>query len=145
MNLCKSCLYFFICSFSFLIKKLQKRERTCRAYMKVLEHLLLPALLAAVPSSPPLCYCIRPGHIQQHAPSTLSCTPSSLCSLLFLSNCLTHRHNCTQSAFSNSKRSHLQLLRWLLYMDVSLCFFFSPSMRWQRFCFSLCFSLLCVF
>lgn len=60
---------FFICSFSFLIKKLQKRERTCRAYMKVLEQCFCP--LCLLPSSPLfLCYCI----------SSAACT---LCTVMY--------------------------------------------------------------
>lgn len=87
---------------------------------------LLPTLLAAIPSSSPvLLYTPRP----RSTACTLCTVVYSLLPVLpaFLSNCLTHRHNCTQSAFSNSKRSHLQLPRWRLYMDVSLCvFFFLP-------------------
>lgn len=121
---------FFICSLSFLIKKkkkkLQKRERTCRAYMKVLEQCFCP--LCLLPPPPLfLCYCVGPS------PSSAACTLctvmysllSALPFFFFFFNCLTHRHSRTQSAFSKSKRSHLKLLRWLLYGCVCV---FSPSL-----------------
>lgn len=43
--------------------------------------MLLPTLLAAVPSSISVLY--DPAQAQQHVPSALSCTPFSLCFLLF--------------------------------------------------------------
>lgn len=136
---------FFICCFSFLIKKLQKRERTCRAYMKVLEQCFCPLFLLP---SPPLflCYCICPS------PSSAACT---LCTVVYslhvlpalLSNCLTHRCNRTQTAFKvNQKPSPItEVASFHGCVYVSLCFFF-PSVCWQQWCilfFILFFPFVC--
>lgn len=152
MNLCKLCVsIFYICS-SFLIKKLQKRERTCRAYMKVLEQCFCP--LCLLPSPPLfLCYCICPGPSSAACTlcTVLSCTPSSLCFLLFWVISL-HTDTIVPKVLSKSKRSHLQLLRWLLYIDVSLCFLSPPSTPLYAltatvyfFIFHSVFPLLCVY
>lgn len=114
--------------FLFLIKKkkLQKRERTCRAYMKVRK-------LAAVPS----CSCTTVS-----AAACLLCTvTSSLLPVLpaFFWVIALHAATVVLRVLSKSNRSHLQLLRCLLFrgcVRVFLCFvvFFSlppPSMHWQ--------------
>lgn len=101
------------------------------------EAMPLPTLLAAVPFIS--CTTVSaPAPVQQHVPSALSCSPSSLCFLLY---CLTHRHNRTLSALSSQR--NLLLQRWLLYMDVSLCC--SPAMRWQQWCISffILFPIIC--
>lgn len=71
--------------------------------MKVLEQCFCPLCLL-----PPLflCYCIyAPAQVQQHVPSALSCTPFLTVLPAFLSNCLTHRDNRTQSAFQVKEKS----------------------------------------
>ena len=175
MNLCKNYVsLFFICFFFFSNlkkkKKLQKRERTCRAYMKVLEQSFCPLCLLPpphpLPSSIPVqLYPPRP-QVQQHVPSVPSCTPllPVLSAFFYLFIFLILPYTETQSQpkvlffffFSKSKRSHLQLLRRLLDMDVSLCaphlLYALAAMVFCLFvCFSLClfyfyfFFLLCVF
>ena len=120
---------------------------------------LLPTLLAAAPPtpSPPLslCNCIRPGHkFSSMCPLYRPVLPFSLCFLLFfyLFIFLILPYTETQSQpkvlfffFSKSKRSHLQLLRRLLDMDVSLCApHFLYALAAMVFCLFVCFSL-CLF
>lgn len=57
---------FFPC----LLKKLQKRERTCRAYMKVMERCFCPTLLA--PTPPPSLYLRCRVDL---SPSSAACSP----------------------------------------------------------------------
>lgn len=108
-----TCLHFFDLFFSllWLNEKLQKRERTCRAYMKVPEPCFCLFLLAATPTYHPhppppfLCNCVWPP------PQTAACTLFTVtCSLLsaslyfipeLLSICLIHMpsvhvHVCAQ-------------------------------------------------
>lgn len=99
MNLCKSCVsIFFISSFSFLIKKASKTRKDMQGIHEGTGAMPLSTLLAAVPSCiPVLLYMPQPKFSSMYP---LHChSPSSLCFLLSLSNCLTHRHNRTQSAF----------------------------------------------
>ena len=118
---------FFICSFSFLIKKLQKRERTCRAYMKVLEQCFCP--LCLLPSPPLfLCYCTvpalyRPKFSSMH-PLHCHVLPPPCASCFFFSVIASHADTIVPKVLFLSQRGVISnLLRWLLYMDVSLCLF----------------------
>lgn len=116
---------FCICSFPSQTKKLQKRERTCRAYMKVLKQSFCPLCLQLL--SPLFLYyrtVYALAQVQQHAPSPLSCTPSSLCFLLFWV-IASHKNTVVFKVLPKSKRSHLQLLRWLLFVTVYVSSFFS--------------------
>lgn len=76
MKLQIMCLYFSSALFPFQIKqKLQKRERTCRAYMKVLEQ---SALFVCCPPPPLyLCNCVCPS------PSSAACTVCTVMYSLF--------------------------------------------------------------
>lgn len=78
------------------------------------EAMLLPTLLAAVPSVPILAVCV-PAQVQQHAPTALSCTPSSpsLCFLLFWVTA-PHAAAVVLKVSSETRRRHLQLLGQLL-------------------------------
>lgn len=88
--------------------------------------MLLPTLLAAAPSSIPMLLCRPQPEFSSMYPLHCHVLPPLCASFfLFFFNCLTHRHSRTQSAFSKSKRSHLKLLRWLLYGCVCV---FSPSL-----------------
>lgn len=131
MNLCKLCVSIFYLFFVFSNKKKKKKSfknekghagHTWRYWSNASAHFACcrPLLYSYATVS-------APARVQQHVPSALSCTPSSLRFLFFFFffNCLTHRHSRTQSAFSKSKRSHLKLLRWLLYGCVCV---FSPSL-----------------
>lgn len=122
-----TCLYFVSVLFLLKQKKLQKRERTCRAYMKVLKQSFCPLCLQLL--SPLFLYyrtVYALAQVQQHAPSPLSCTPSSLCFLLFWV-IASHKNTVVFKVLPKSKRSHLQLLRWLLFVTVYVSsFFFSP-------------------
>lgn len=96
---------------------------------------LLPTLLAAAPPPPPLLYpCATVSAPATSSAACALCTvlyspsPCAFCFFLFIYffDIALHRDTITtQSAFffffSKSKRSHLQLLRRLLDMDVSLC------------------------
>lgn len=83
MNVCKLCVSIFYLFFFFSNKKASKTRKDMQGIHEGTGALLLPTLLAAVPSSiPVLLYLPRP-RVQQHVPSALSCTPSSLCFLLF--------------------------------------------------------------
>ncbi len=135
---------FFICSFSFLIKKLQKRERTCRAYMKVLEQCLCP--LCLLPSPPlSLCYCICPS--QSSAACTVCTVMYSLLPVLpaFLSNC-TQRQSYPKCFPSQREVISNYWGGFFTWMCMCLCVFSPPSMRWQRCCilfFILFFPIVC--
>lgn len=120
-----TCLYFVSVLFLLKQKKLQKRERTCRAYMKVLKQSFCPLCLQLL--SPLFLYyrtVYALAQVQQHAPSPLSCTPSSLCFLLFWV-IASHKNTVVFKVLPKSKRSHLQLLRWLLFVTVYVSSFFS--------------------
>lgn len=130
-----TCLYFVSVLFLLKQKKLQKRERTCRAYMKVLKQSFCPLCLQLL--SPLFLYyrtVYALAQVQQHAPSPLSCTPSSLCFLLFWV-IASHKNTVVFKVLPKSKRSHLQLLRWLLFVTVYVSsFFFLSCMHWQLWC-----------
>lgn len=129
-----SILYLF---FSFSNKKASKARKDMQGIHEGTEAKLLPT---ACSCCPPLFLYYRTiyalAQVQQHVPSALSCTPSSLCFLLFFWVIASHTHTKKPTVvfkvLSKSKRSHLQLLRWLLFVTVyvSLCFYL-PCMHRQ--------------
>lgn len=100
------------------------------------EAMLLPSLLAAVPFVSTLLYVPRPKSSSMYL---YALPPPHLCFLLFLSNCLTLSHK----VLSETKRSHLCFLRWLLFFGcVSVLLFTlcidSSDVFCQSFCIPSC-------
>lgn len=79
------------------------------------EAMLLPTLLAAVPSVPILAVCV-PAQVQQHAPTALSCTPIFPLLVLLLLFWVTawHAAAVVLKVCSETMGRHLQLLGQLL-------------------------------
>lgn len=108
--------------------KLQKRERTCRAYTKVLKQCFCPICLLLFPLFLHCCMC--PG------PSPAACTfmhchthPPSLCFLLYW---VTAWHSATKYSL---RQREVILVSWggFFSLDVFLCC--SPLfLHWQLWC-----------
>lgn len=97
MNLCKLCVSIFYLFFFFSNKKASKTRKDMQGVHEGTGAMLCRPLLHS-------CVTVyAPVRVQQHVPSALSCTPSSLCFLLFLSNCLTTRRNRKQSAYQSQR------------------------------------------
>lgn len=151
---CANYVSIFYLFFFFSNKKASKTRADMQGIHEGTGAMLLPNSSCCRPPPPLfLCYCICPQpkfssmyplHCHVLPPPCASCLFFFFCWVITL-----HTDAIVPKVLSKSKRSHLQLLRWLFFMDVYMCLcVFSPPLCVDSngvFSFSFCFSLLYVF